>query len=246
MSAGSTMTPSQQLPQELEGRSEEDGLQQEDQIRITFYTDPLCCWSWAFEKHWRRLVANHGDQISYELVMGGMIPSWSKYNDPLNSISTPAQMGPLWMYASQVTQSKMRHSIWIEDPPDSSYPPSIAVKTVGLQSATAAEQYLFDIRVAMMEQGLNISKEKVLLEVARNLQADDFDFELFFRDWKAGKGKDAFREDLRQTRFYDVGRFPTLTLWNSQGTGVMIVGYRPYEQLKEAFDYVRAAGGHVE
>ena len=24
---------------------------------VTYYTDPLCCWSWAFEPHWRKLTA---------------------------------------------------------------------------------------------------------------------------------------------------------------------------------------------
>ena len=24
-------------------------------LSIEYYTDPLCCWSWAFEPQWRRL-----------------------------------------------------------------------------------------------------------------------------------------------------------------------------------------------
>lgn len=220
-------------------RPDKDANEQEDQIKITFYTDPLCCWSWAFEKHWRKLIQEHGDEISYELIMGGMIPSWTKYNDPLNSISTPAQMGPLWMYASQITRSPMYHQIWVEEPPSSSFPPSIAVKTAGLQSARAAEQYLFNIRKAMMERGVNIAREDALLRIARGLEVDDFDIDTFVKDWKAGNGKEPFRADLSKTRFHAIGRFPTLTFQGTSGKGIMLIGYRPYEVLKEAFDYMR-------
>jgi len=221
---------------------ERDNIDREDQIKITFYTDPLCCWSWAFEKHWRQLVTRYSAQISYRIVLGGMIPSWPKYNDPLNSISVPAQMGPLWMYAGELTQSKMCHSIWVEDPPHSSFPPSIAVKTAGLQSAKAAERYLLDMRVAMMEEGLNISKDDVLLAIARHIQIEEFDFDRFVQDWRAGNGRQPFREDLCETRFHGIGRFPTLTFQSRRGPGIILVGYRPYEVLVEAFDCALNAG----
>lgn len=132
-------------------------VEKEDRIIVTYYTDPLCCWSWAFEASWRRFLATYGDRISYALVMGGMIPGWATYNDPLHSVSRPAQMGPLWMYAAQITNTKIRYQIWAEDPPSSSFPPSIAVKTAGLQSQSAAERYLYAIRKAVMEDGINVS-----------------------------------------------------------------------------------------
>ncbi|HLT73411.1 MAG: DsbA family protein [Bacteroidota bacterium] len=216
----------------------DDQAETQHRIIITYYTDPLCCWSWAFEDSWRRLLANYGNQITYSLVMGGMIPGWATYSDPLHSISRPAQMGPLWMYASQVTQTKMNYGIWAEDPPSSSYPPSLAVKTAGLQSQAAAEHYLHSLRRALMEEGINISRESVLLKVARNLRVDGFDFDRFVSDWRAGNGREAFRADLSKTKLHSIGRFPTLTLQNSEGTGVIIVGYRPYDALEEAFKYV--------
>lgn len=216
----------------------EKNIEREDRISITFYTDPLCCWSWAFEKHWRQLVTNYRDRITYKLVMGGMIPDWKSYNDPINSINVPAQMGPLWMYASQVTGTKMHYRIWIEDPPGSSFPASVAVKTVGLQSDAAAEQYLFNIRKAMMEDGVNIAKEKALLWVARNLQTNAFDYNRFVIDWQAGNGEEAFRSDLRMTKFHGIGRFPTLTFQDNYRKGIIIVGHRPYPTLEEAFNYM--------
>ena len=49
---------------------------QADRVEITFYTDPLCCWSWAFEPQWRRLQYEFQDRIIYRYVMSGLLPGW--------------------------------------------------------------------------------------------------------------------------------------------------------------------------
>src|SRR5690242_4446982 len=104
-------------------------------VKVTFYTDPLCCWSWAFQEVWQRFTADYANDISYSYVLAGMIPDWNTYKDDMNSVATPLQMGPVWMHASEVTHVPMKYSIWHEDPPASSFPPCIAIKTAGLQSA---------------------------------------------------------------------------------------------------------------
>jgi putative protein-disulfide isomerase len=205
------------------------------QVKIDFYTDPLCCWSWALEQHWRKLLRVYPHQISYQYIMCGMIPDWTKYNDPMNSVTRPIQMGPVWMHASEVTHVKMKYSIWHEDPPTSSYPACIAVKTAGLQSREAEDQYLFQIRRALMEDGSNISKTDTLISVAEQLKVDRFNVQQFKKDWQMGTGKELFRGDLQKSKFHNVGRFPTLTFKNSAGKGIMIVGYRPFEILEQAF-----------
>ena len=226
-----------QLPEKPQKNRSFDELI-EGQIKITFYTDPLCCWSWAFEQHWRQLLEAYGDLITYDYVMGGLIPRWDNYHDPLNSVSKPIQMGPVWMHASEVTHVKMKHSIWITDPPHSSYPPSIAFKTVELQSKEAADQFLFAIRKALMEEGINISKIENLFSLARAIEDPAFNFSKFESDWKMEKGNQPFRFDLQKTKFHSIGRFPTLTFQNTDGDGIIITGYRPYEALKEAFLYL--------
>ncbi len=227
--------------QSLQPRNPSSNIVKVGQIKITYYTDPLCCWSWALETHWRKLLDTYPDQIAYEYVMGGMIPHWKNYNDPMNSVSKPIQMGPVWMHASEVTQVKMKYSIWHEDPPSSSYPPCIAVKTVGLQSKVIGEQYLYNIRKALMEDGLNISKTENLFSLAKELASDEFDFSLFTSDWETGKGTEAFRSDLQKTKFHSIGRYPTLTMQNSLGTGIFIVGYRPFEVLEQVFNSINSA-----
>lgn len=172
--------------------------------------------------------------------MCGMIPNWNSYNDAMNSVSKPLQMGPVWMHAGEVTQVQMRYDIWHRDPPSSSFPPCLAVKTAGLQSDRAEDEYLFELRRYMMEEGANISKTQVLFEVAA--RTESVDPRKFREDWDRGAGKARFREDLQKARFHGIGRFPTLTFLNEEGKGVMIVGYRPFEVLQQAFAHVAKDG----
>jgi putative protein-disulfide isomerase len=216
--------------------------EQMGQVKINFYTDPLCCWSWAFEQHWRKLLAEYGKEIEYRYIMCGMIPDWKNYSDPVNSVSRPAQMGPVWMHASEVTNVKMNYSLWHEDPPSSSYPACIAVKAAGLQSLKVEDTYLFALRKAMMNDGANISKQEVLLSVAEGLELDDFDFEKFYTDWKHPRSREAFRSDLQKARFHSIGRFPTLTFTKAAGEGIIMTGYRPYEVLRDVFQKFAQAG----
>src|SRR5689334_9454281 len=62
-------------------------------LTITYYTDPLCCWSWGFEPQWRRLLFEYQGSINHRYCMGGLLPGWKNYHDPINNVSRPIQMG---------------------------------------------------------------------------------------------------------------------------------------------------------
>ena len=208
-------------------------------VEIVYYTDPLCCWSWAFEPQWRRLRYEYGGQLAWRYRMAGMIAGWDGYGyaDPLNAISRPAQMGPLWMQARHLSGMPIDDRIWVEAPPASSYPACLAVKAAELQSPVAAERLLRRLREAVMAERRNVARPEVILAVAGELaadQADRFDAERFRRDLAGRAALDALREDIKELRYLGIGRFPTLTLRRADGPGIIIVGYRPYDALLAA------------
>ena len=212
-----------------------------DRVEIVYYTDPLCCWSWAFEPHWRRLITEYSGQISYRYCMAGMIPDWGKYEDPLNAVNRPVQMGPVWLETKHLTGASFDESIWIKDPPASSYPACIAVKTAGMQSQLAEDIYLQMIRKAVMTEGRNIARPEVLVDLARicgHRFPADFDVDKFITDFDGEASRQAFREDLAQVRYREIGRFPSLTMIKPGGAGISITGFRPYEVLREALEVV--------
>lgn len=209
---------------------------QAGQIIVTYYTDPLCCWSWGFEKTWKKMLADFSGRIVVRYIMGVMIKDWASFNDAYNCVSNPIQMGPLWMQAAQVTHTPIDHLIWHKDPPSSSYPACLAVKTVFLQSQEAGANYFSKVQEAVMTRLMNISKDSVLLELAKELSVemnDVFDLKKFEKDWATGRAKTSLDRDRQQAMLNKIGRYPTITITNDTGKGIMMVGYRPYEVLLE-------------
>jgi putative protein-disulfide isomerase len=205
-----------------------------DGVEVIFYTDPLCCWSWAMAPAWDRVRAEYGSRIKVQYKMGGLLPSWKHFEDATHAISRPAQMGPEWMHAAHLSGVTINSGIWIADPPASSYPACIAVKSVQLQSEGYGETFLHLLRTAVMEDGMNIARNEVLLDTARLLHHEYGDFDLLrFRDDLMGEtGKEAFRKDLQEAKYLGINRFPTLVIKQKEGSRVMLTGYQTYESLK--------------
>jgi putative protein-disulfide isomerase len=204
-------------------------------IDITYFTDPLCCWSWAFEPQWRKLRFQFRKEISWRYCMGGLIPSWNHYSDSVNSVGRPLQMGSLWFQAEKISGMQMAHRIWKEDAPSSSFPSCIAVKAAALQSQMAGELYLRMIREACMLREENISKPNILVAVGEEIASlcKDFDFKLFQKDFKGERAKESFRNDWNEIRTRDIHRFPSL-LVKGEGAPILLSGYRSYESLTES------------
>lgn len=218
-----------------------DASQYADRVNIVYYTDPLCCWSWALECHWQRLLAEHPDRITYSYCMAGMIPDWQKFSDPVNSVNRPVQMGPVWMDVKYLTQTQIDDSIWVKDPPLSSYPACIAVKACGLQSALTEELFLRRIRRAVMTEGRNISRTDVLLDLAKEVSQqfpNVLDVDQFGSDINSEVSRQAFRNDLAKVRYHQIGRYPSITMSIKGGKSLILTGYRPYEILEQAFQAI--------
>jgi putative protein-disulfide isomerase len=207
-----------------------------DRIDITYFTDPLCCWSWAMEPQWRKLAFQFRDHIKFKYCMGGLIPSWNRFVDHVNSISRPAQMGPLWMHAEKVSGMPMAHRIWSTDPPSSSFPACVAIKCASLQSRHHEELFLRKVREFCHLRNKNVADTTVLNEVAGELASQDSAFRMdkFLEDFQSTDGQKLFRIDWEETKRRDIIRFPTLLL-KKEGKGTInLSGYRSFSSLKKA------------
>lgn len=217
----------------------ETGATVRPQIEVTYYTDPLCSWSWAFEPHWRRLRYEFGDQLAWRYSMGGLIPDWQHFSDPINDISRPLQMAPQWMSVKHISGMPIDDRIWLEDPPASSYPACIALKASQRQGWSFAEAYLRRLREAVMLERRNIAKREVQLMLAQELaEGSNFDLKQFQQDLDSHNTLEAFREDIKEGRYRSIERFPSLILQPSSGRAVLIMGYRPYPMLCGAIAHI--------
>ncbi|HUP12809.1 MAG TPA: DsbA family protein [Niastella sp.] len=202
-------------------------------IDIVYYTDPLCCWSWGLEPQLIQLEKEYTGAINWRYCMGGLLPGWQHYADHQNSIQRPAQMGPLWMQAGEMTNTSIAHRIWVQDPPATSYLSCIAVKCAALQSAEAEKLYLHFVRKAVMEHGLNIARLDTLIEVAQYITGihQAFSVAQFENDMKNGRGKEAFSKDLQEVKYRNINRFPTLLIKRPALSSLLVTGFKPADEL---------------
>lgn len=203
-------------------------------LDITYHTDPICCWSWAFEPVWRRLVQEHGAVVNVRYCLAGMVRDWASYDDPLQFVSRPSQMGPICVQVRHMAGVTINDRVWAMDPPSSSWPACVAVKAAAIQGPAAEQAYLHAVRRALMLDGRNIARRDVLVAVAMELARATpglLDSERFAADLDDAEPVEAFRRDLGETAVHQIGRFPTLIFRSQHLRPRMIVGYRPYDAL---------------
>jgi len=202
---------------------------------VIYYTDPLCCWSWAMEPQWRKLQYEYKGLFTVKYKMAGLLPSWKHFCDATNSIQRPAQMGPEWMHAKHVSGMPCNERIWITDPPSSSYPACIAVKCAEAQSQELGSAFLRQLQEAVMVNGQNIAKTEILLTEAARFCLKFRQFNCFdFRDdLLNGTAIDAFRQDLQESKYLGIQRFPTLVFKKNGRVLSTLSGYQGYEVLKK-------------
>lgn len=204
-----------------------------EDIFISYFTDPLCAWSWAFEVEWNKLKDLFGDHLHITYHMGGLIPDWRTFSDSVNAVTRPLQMGPVWMHVAELTNVKLNHIIWMRDPPSSSYPACIAFKCAEHQSRQAAELYLGLLREAVMLFGQNISKTDILLKLAENpiLEVVGFNKTKFKKDLFSGKGLESFRRDLALIQTNRITRFPALVIRRKNKSSLLVSGYKKMDEI---------------
>ena len=207
-------------------------------IEVVFYTDPLCCWTWAMHPQWKRILAELGSRlpVAVKYKMGGLLPSWKHFSDKVNSIQKPIQMGPEWMHARVLSGVQINDRIWITDPPASSFPACIAVKCVELASPQMVPDFLYLLQETVMVKGLNIARTDMLLQCGAALKVRHpvFDLGKFKAALLGEEGRAAFRKDLQECKYLSIHRLPTILFKSSDGRSILLSGYQSYESLNNA------------
>ncbi|HEY2726203.1 MAG TPA: DsbA family protein, partial [Parafilimonas sp.] len=90
------------------------------------------------------------------------------------------------------------------------------------------------LREACMTKGKNIAKQSELFETASLLENEfQFDMDLFKQNFFGAEGREAFRKDLQEVKYYGINRFPSLVIKNQSGNAKLLTGYNTYETVAE-------------
>jgi len=195
-------------------------------LKITYFTDPICSACWGIEPQLRRLKLEYGHLYEIAYCLGGLLPSWEGFNG--GGITRPADVAVHWDQASDYYQMPIDGAVWLEDPLDSSYPPSIAVKAAQLQGQALATAFLRRIRELLFLERRNITRSQHLLDAAKIV---GLDCQQFTEDLKYRAGN-LFDQDLALTAAAGVRGFPTLLISDCRHNRTVLNGYHSYEQFE--------------
>lgn len=199
----------------------------EKSIKVIYFTDPICSACWGIEPQLRKLKAEYGDHIEIEYHMGGLLPDWS-YNS--GGISKPSDVAHHWDEVSAYYDMPIDGDVWLEDPLDSSYPPSIAFKAAEMQDPGKAQLFMREIREMVFLQKKNIAKWENLETAAKTVGLDPQQLKNDYENY----AKPLFEQDLQLAKKMGVRGFPTLFFANDSGQSEILYGAKPYSSFESA------------
>jgi len=190
-------------------------------IKVIYYTDPICSSCWGIEPQLRKLKLEYGSAVEIDYRMGGLLPDWS-YNS--GGIGKPSDVAEHWDEVSVHYDMPIDGDLWLEDPLESSYPPSIAFKAAQMQDEDKAILFLREVRELVFLEKKNIAKWKFIERAAEKAGLNTVQLKVDFE----GAAKDKFQEDLALGRELGVRGFPTMFFLDESGNKEIVYGTKPY------------------
>jgi len=200
--------------------------EQRKTLTVNYFTDPICSSCWGIEPQLRKFKLEYGHCINIAYHMGGLLPDWT-YNK--RGISKPMDVAQHWDEVSHYYDMPIDGDVWLEDPLNSSYPPSIAFKAAQIQDEAKAIKFLRRIREMVFIEKKNITKWNHLAQAASDSGLDAEQLKLDYET----RGEARFQFDLALTQKIGVSSFPSFYfIGNNQHH--TIEGLKSYQIFEEA------------
>lgn len=211
-------------------------------VEILYFTDPFCSWCWAMEPVILRAREVYRDQIRIRPVMGGLVQDMANFLDPLNGISSTADVAPHWEEVGRRTGQPIDGSFMRanQDPHWSTWPACIAAKSASLQGEEVGEAFLRRLRRAAQAEGRNSSDAEVYEAIAE--ATEGLDLAAFKEAIADGRAAQAFHEDRQTAAEVGVRSFPSFLVMNAdaekQIRPIMLGGARDFATFQKVLEQV--------
>lgn len=211
-------------------------------VDILYFSDPFCSWCWAMEPVLYRAREVYRDQLRLQPVMGGLVEDMADFTDPMNGISSTADVAPHWEEVGRRTGQPIDGTFMREnqDAHWGTWPACIAVKAAAMQGDSLGESFLRRLRRAAQAEGRNASDPEVYEAVARDTPGLVLEtFELAIAD---GTAERAFLADRQLGARIGIRSFPTFLVQHadpaSTSRPILLAGARDFATLQDVLDRV--------
>jgi predicted DsbA family dithiol-disulfide isomerase len=192
-------------------------------LEIYVFVDPLCPECWALEPILKKLQIEYGQLLSLKHVLGGNLQQLN-----IGAQQKFEHIAKSWEKTGSRSGMSCEGNLWLENPIDTPYAASIAIKAAGLQGKKQGIRFLRRLQEVVFLEKQNVTEESVLIQCAKHV---GLDVDEFVKDLHSDYAAKAFQCDLKITSEMDVDEIPTLVFFNEkvEEEGIKISGYYSYE-----------------
>ncbi|MBD1383069.1 ClpXP adapter SpxH family protein [Metabacillus arenae] len=196
-------------------------------LEIYMFIDPLCPECWALEPIIKKLQIQYGRFFTLRHIISGKIAALN-----VTKRKKPEKLAEAWEKTGSRSGMSCDGNIWFENPINSPYIASVAIKAAELQGRRAGIRFLRKMQEVLFLEKQNIAQESVLIEIAKEI---NLDVDLFQTDLHSPSAIKALQCDLKITSEMEVTEIPTLAFFNQrvEDEGLKVTGYYSYDLYEQ-------------
>lgn len=192
---------------------------------LIYIADPMCSWCWGFSPVLEEIIRQYHDQVSFELLLGGLRPGNTERFDK----SRRAYILQHWKAVYERTGQPFNFDFEMGDTfTYDTEPASRAVVAIRHLAPQKVWNYLKDVQQAFYVENADVTNADVLEGLAIKLEVASSQFREMFQD---SKTKQLVWEEFDQAREFGVDGFPTLLGRQDQSVSTLMHGYQDIKSL---------------
>ena len=192
---------------------------------LWYFADPMCSWCWGFSPVITRIKEVFGDRIEISLNLGGLRPGTVEPMSP----ELRDEILHHWHEVHRLTGQPFLFDTAL--PQGFIYdtePASRAVLTFGQLQPNDTLAYFSAIQSAFYTQGLDVTQEEVLVEIASQFPINRQAFKTLFA---SDELQTLTQEHFLRSQQVGIHGFPSLVLQLGNKLEILSRGYRPWEDI---------------
>ncbi len=197
---------------------------------LIYVVDPMCSWCWGFSPVLEELRRQYQEQISFQLMLGGLRPGNTERFDN----SRRGYILQHWHAVQERTGQPFNFNFQMGSTFTYDTEPASRAIVVVRQLVPGQEwAFLKEIQVAFYIDNADVTKIEILEGLVVKLGMDGLLFRQAFQDSQA---RQAVWQEFDQAREMGVSGFPALLGKQGQAISTFMYGYQDVETLRPLID----------
>lgn len=195
-------------------------------MQLVYFASPMCSWCWGFSSVIQQIKKHFAEQVEFRLVLAPLrVDTTEVMDDALRNYVLQQ-----WHKVQQTTVQSFDFSFEMGDSfVYDTKPACRAIKSLCRQQPAHELSFLSAIQAAFYTKNSNITRENVLVELARCYKVDTA---LFVEDLYSSEIDKFLDEDFSYCQQLGVQGYPTLIGIQNGKLTMLVYGFLPYTSLE--------------